>query len=177
MTEWDRMYTDLNGIHIKNGASKVFLIILLLISVLSGIGGCSYERPDIVEIPDVQKLSFSKAGSEVPEITYAEFSREENRTAVYIEYAYYDKYESIEDLSIMDSIKEILQKYDVIKWDGFNKTESDIFDGHSFNIDVVFTDGTEIKAYGNNAFPENYNDVFAELNDLTKAFYIPQCIE
>lgn len=42
---------------------------------------------------------------------------------------------------------------------------------------LFFTDGTEIKAYGNNAFPENYNEVSAEFNDLIEISYTPQYIE
>ena len=42
---------------------------------------------------------------------------------------------------------------------------------------LFFTDGTEIKAYGNNDFPKNYNDVFAEFNDLIEISYTPQYIE
>jgi hypothetical protein len=62
--------------------------------------------------------------------------------------------ETIENY-VLDDIQEIIQKYHVKKWDGFNKSNDDILDGHSFSLLVGYYD-YEIKAYGYMKYPKNY---------------------
>ncbi len=63
-------------------------------------------------------------------------------------------------------ILDILNKYEVIKWDGFNKTNKDVLDGDSFSFSAKFEDGTSISAHGYVSYPENYRNVRNELEEI-----------
>ena len=55
---------------------------------------------------------------------------------------------------------------------------SGVLDGYSMSFQVEFVDGSRIEAFGENKFPQNYHDVFSELDDLMtdaeNAFYRKQ---
>lgn len=118
------------------------------------------------EISEIERIAFSECASSIPEISGAVLSREEEGTRVWLEFAYEDEYEQIEDAALMDQAKEILERYEVGKWNGFDKTNSRVQDGSSFSLSVTFTNGEELKASGQNSFPPNYSSVFRELNAL-----------
>ena len=59
------------------------------------------------------------------------------------------------DRSVLDDIQEIIQKYDVKKWNGFNKSNRNILDGHSFSLFVRYDDH-KIRAHGYMKYPDNY---------------------
>ena len=48
------------------------------------------------------------------------------------------------DASLMDQVREILEKYEVGNWNGFRGRDSLVLDGSSFSFHVSFTDGTSI---------------------------------
>ena len=74
--------------------------------------------------------------------------------------------EEIHDL--MDRLME----YDVLSWDGFDRSESldeGILDGDSgFELKILLSDGRKISARGYNAFPPNSNQI---MGILTQFFY------
>ena len=53
----------------------------------------------------------------------------------------------------------------VQKWNGFSKSNPNVLDGESFSLDIELTDGSTITAYGCNAYPENYQEVYKLLNN------------
>ena len=61
---------------------------------------------------------------------------------------------------------EIYDTRDIRSWDGFDKTNRSVRDGHMFNIVIEFENGESISAYGNNAFPPGFEIVKYELKDL-----------
>jgi len=63
-------------------------------------------------------------------------------------------------------ILDVLNKYEVTKWDGFNKTNKDVLDGDSFSFSAKFEDGTSISAHGYVSYPKNYGDVKKELIEI-----------
>ena len=70
------------------------------------------------------------------------------------------------DESIIDALYEVVEKYDLYRWDGFDKTRSCVLDGEDFRFMISFSDGTSIQADGNNAFPENYFDAMSEMEHI-----------
>ncbi|MDF2905343.1 MAG: hypothetical protein K0R34_664 [Herbinix sp.] len=66
------------------------------------------------------------------------------------------------DQSVLEDIQEIIQKYKVKKWNGFNKSDDDISDGHSFSL-LVRYDDYEIKAEGYMKYPRKYMDFQNEI--------------
>ena len=71
----------------------------------------------------------------------------------------------------VNKIEEILKKYKVNSWNGFNKSNKYVLDGDSFSLYVTFEDETEIDASGYMMYPKNYNNVQGELDKLFNEFY------
>lgn len=62
-------------------------------------------------------------------------------------------------------IEEVLNKYEVYKWDGFHKNDPGVLDGDSFSISITMDD-KEISASGYMMYPEHYREVREELDNI-----------
>ena len=60
-----------------------------------------------------------------------------------------------------------MTKYNVNKWDGFNKSDKNVLDGNSFSFSYSNTDNKSIEAHGYMKWPNNYR----EFRDEIKALY------
>ena len=69
------------------------------------------------------------------------------------------------DTEFADSLKAILEKYKVGKWNGFNKTNSMVMDGNSFTLDISMDEG-DISAHGYMSWPSGYADFKEEVITL-----------
>ena len=76
-----------------------------------------------------------------------------------------DDYQKI-DARYVDELFQVIEKYDLYEWDGFDKTREGVLDGEGFRLEVTFTDGTSITANGDNAFPADYFDAIGEIQDI-----------
>ena len=76
-----------------------------------------------------------------------------------------DKIEVVVSNDFIKSIEEVLNKYEVYKWDGFNKSDNNVLDGDSFHIGVSM-DGMNISASGYMMYPEHYREVREELDNI-----------
>lgn len=72
------------------------------------------------------------------------------------------------DSKLLDDLKDLYLKYDVYKWDGFNKYPKNVLDGKSFTIKFKFEDGKSCYASGANAFPKNYKEFKDDMDELFK---------
>ena len=72
-----------------------------------------------VAITEIQEISFQESGSAVPLVSNAILTREGTGTRVQLELQYQDEYEQMMDASLMDQVREILEKYEVGNWNGF----------------------------------------------------------
>ena len=66
----------------------------------------------------------------------------------------------------LKEIMELINKYEIEKWDGFNQYDPDVLDGTSFSLKIKYRDGRVIYARGENSFPEHYHDFYNEFNLL-----------
>ena len=73
------------------------------------------------------------------------------------------------DLSVADEPRRIMEKYGVEAWNGFHETDPDVLDGEGFSLIVQFSDGSEVYASGDNAFPAGYFDAVSEFELLLNA--------
>ena len=74
-------------------------------------------------------------------------------------------------------LEELLKKYDVGKWDGFNKSDHNVLDGNSFHLSVTMEDDQNISASGYMMYPKNYRDFSSELSSLFEPLYDPDSKE
>ncbi|MBR5257657.1 MAG: protease inhibitor I42 family protein [Clostridia bacterium] len=65
-----------------------------------------------------------------------------------------------------DELNRLAETYDLIAWDGFDGHGSGVLDGEGFRLDIWFSDGTEVHASGDNAFPPGYFDAINDLEDI-----------
>ena len=82
-----------------------------------------------------------------------------------------DKQEVELDKKTINKIIDILNKYDVVNWDGFNKTDNNVLDGNSFHMNLTIQNNENISAFGYMMYPNNYNDVKKELDNLLSKYY------
>ena len=63
----------------------------------------------------------------------------------------------------VQALMEVIETYEVSSWDGFSKANENVLDGEGFSLEIGFTDGTCVKADGDNAFPDHYVDAMGEI--------------
>ena len=70
------------------------------------------------------------------------------------------------DKSKIDEIIEVLNKYEVSKWDGFDKSNQNVLDGDSFSFSLYMKDDSKVQASGYMMWPKNYSEVKSELDRI-----------
>ena len=75
------------------------------------------------------------------------------------------------DEKVINEIIEVLNKYEVSKWDGFSKSDKYVLDGDSFSFSIHMDNGSDIYASGYMMWPKNYGEVKSELNRILGPLY------
>lgn len=75
------------------------------------------------------------------------------------------------DKKTKEKLESIITKYNVKEWDGYNKSDSRIMDGYSFNLKIEFEDKTTITAYGYMKYPKNYVEFRDEIEKIFNKLY------
>ena len=70
------------------------------------------------------------------------------------------------DKSFAKELEDILNQYEVRKWQGFDKNAKNVMDGDSFSLSVKYGQGTEVSAHGYMKWPTNYSNVKGEIMAL-----------
>ena len=76
-----------------------------------------------------------------------------------------EEFQSI-DQKYVDELFQVVEEYDLYKWDGFDKSQENVLDGEGFLLEIGFTDGTSIYANGDNAFPEDYFSAMGQMQEI-----------
>lgn len=63
-------------------------------------------------------------------------------------------------------LEDILNKWEIVKWDNFHKSDSNVLDGDGFSLNVRMEDKTSINASGYMMWPKNYANVSGELDSF-----------
>ena len=64
----------------------------------------------------------------------------------------------------LKELEEILTKYSVYRWNGYNKVNKKVKDGKSFTLKVTLENNKTIKAHGYMSYPNNYKLVKEEID-------------
>ena len=75
------------------------------------------------------------------------------------------------DKRVMLDVEEVLKKYKVNLWDGFQKSDKNVLDGDSFSLSVSMIDGGSISAHGYMKWPNNYGNVKGEIDSIFMNIY------
>ena len=117
----------------------------------------------VKERPYVVKLRMVRSGFRIFSVYEVGFDGLDY--TLHIENGFGDDYQTLKP-EVNQRIMEIISKYDVLSWDGFDKDNRWVLDGEDFTFKLVLSDGTDVYATGSNKFPENYREVFSELEAL-----------
>ena len=66
----------------------------------------------------------------------------------------------------ISKIVDVLNKYNVSSWDGFDKNNKNVLDGDSFSFSLDMGNNEEIYASGYMMWPKNYREVKTELEAI-----------
>ena len=151
---------------------RYFLIVIIVI--LGGIFMAFYRNNKKVDISDIKDFRFFYTmGYAVNSDVVYELNCDEECVAIYK--AYGKSSEEAVSVSIDEEfIKEVINifnKYSIINWDGFHKSNKNVLDGDSFSLNIHFLDGSSISASGYMSYPKNYGDFKKEIDDLFKRVF------
>ena len=62
------------------------------------------------------------------------------------------------DQAWVDTLTGFIRQYDMMAWDGFSGSTTELLDGTQFDAAFTFADGTSVHASGYGCFPNNYGD-------------------
>ena len=117
----------------------------------------------VKERPYVVKLRMTRGGFRIFSVFEVRFDGLDY--TLHKENAFGDAYQNLRP-DVNQKVMEIINKYDVLSWDGFDKDNRWVLDGEDFTFKLVLSDGTDVYATGSNKFPTNYRNVFSELEAL-----------
>ena len=151
------------------------LWIIITIFVLIGMGVIllfGTKKKEITSIKSMH-LSYSNGWSAY---SYTRYDLEKKDDGYYVEikpYGYSDDEMQEVKLSKKDinKIIEVLNKYNVVKWNGFHKSDQGVLDGDSFSFSLHTEDDIDVSASGYMRWPDNYRNVRDELGEIFNPLY------
>lgn len=146
-----------------------FFIVLGIIST-----GCTSSKK-IKSIKNIKNFSFSYSnGYAMYAYTNYELKYKNNTYTVSIKpngISDDEKYDVNIDSSFAKKVEDVLNKYNVVRWNGFNKSDQNVLDGDSFSMNIKYNDNDHVSANGYMMWPENYTNVKSELDNLFMEIY------
>ena len=162
---------------------KIKYVIILGIIVILAIGGFYLMKSIKKGNNEEEKYDFSKIksfyitytnGYAMNSYTTYQLSVNNNKYMVKIKPYGIPEEELLEievDRKVVDKLIEILTKYEVNKWDGFDRVAKDVLDGNSFSLSITLEDEKTIDASGYMIWPDHYRDVINEISPIFMEIY------
>ena len=66
----------------------------------------------------------------------------------------------------MKELEDILKKYHIEEWNGFDKVDKNVLDGNSFSLNIRMKDNSYISASGYMKWPKNYSELSNEIGEF-----------
>jgi hypothetical protein len=143
-----------------------FVVILILIFVLIFVFAMHKKEAIMTDIKSLN-YSYSQGYAMNAYVRYELECKEKcilKYKPLYVPEEDFKKVEVNEE--VVKELESILNKYEVYKWDGFNKSNKNVLDGDDFHFSVNLKDGTSISASGYMSWPKNYREVSDEISTL-----------
>lgn len=83
----------------------------------------------------------------------------------------YGKMTDSVDAAFVQALEALCAKHNVKRWDGFDKYNPHVSDGHGFTLSIRYDDGKSVYAHGMNMSPKGFWDFDHEMHDL----FAPEC--
>ena len=145
------------------------LAMLTLLAALTGAFGPARADTDMTpkatDAP-LEQFSFSHSGSSVDQcFSYTAYMENGVMLADFSLYGAEEITGVQLDADEADAVLALPAQADFLLWDAFRRAAGDVLDGDSFSLTLRFADGTEISAFGSNAYPEGYPAGYAAIRN------------
>ena len=70
----------------------------------------------------------------------------------------------------LEELSRIINDNKIYEWNGFGKSEDGILDGYTFELEIKYKDGKEVKAHGYEKYPGNYSEAHKSLENYFASF-------
>ena len=123
--------------------------------------GCHKPAPNPPAMPDAALtfFSFSESSSYFKRVQGYEYRLKEGNSAAHFLMANEEAaYPVPVDQAWVDTLTGFIRQYDMMAWDGFSGSTTELLDGTQFDAAFTFADGTSVHASGYGCFPNNYGD-------------------
>lgn len=140
---------------------KILLCSICMIFTLLVFTGCKNKKEEIIEdvkpTGNITYFSFNSGGGWAG-VTYI-IDKQDDDYIMEVTYYGYDspdlKFEITENE--LKEIANIINEYEIYKWNGFNESDPDVLDGDGFSISVIYDSNDKIVAHGYMRYPKNYS--------------------
>ena len=136
-------------------------IVIFLIIMLLSICICATAEDDTAEQePDLTRFYYYHGGYMRPQ-SYEIIRAEDG-------YSLVETDEGVRkiDETWVSEIREVIEEYNLISWDGFDQSNPYVLDGENFSLELAFSDGTTVRASGDNSFPDGYFDATGRIEEI-----------
>ncbi len=149
------------------------LSLALCISALFLLSGCKSTA-----LSPITSFSYSETGAMMNSGFSYQAVEEDGVTTVTIRKAGMpeeDALTAVTDIPVMERLYAIAEKYEMGRWNGFDKSSRTAMDGTSFRLSIYMDNGKTIEAEGFMKWPEHYSEASAEICALFDEIYEAAC--
>lgn len=155
---------------------KTYIILLIIIILLTiSLVIILKNKKKTVEINEIKHMHFGySTGNMINAYVSYDIDYENNNYYATIKpnnLSEEDKLKVKISTETVDKVIEIIKKYEVQNWDGFNKNDQNVLDGNSFSLSIELTNNKSISAHGYMKWPKNYREVKEELDIIFMNIY------
>lgn len=153
----------------------IIILIIILLTIMLVIVLKPKEEKEVKKITNIKQFEFYYTeGYEVESNVRYKIDCDYICTATIKPYGVSDEEKKVfeVDEDFMNSFIDIMNKYDVLKWDGFKKSDQNVLDGDSFSFYLKTKDNILIESSGYMMWPNNYSSVRKELDTLFNSIFI-----
>ncbi len=146
-------------------AAIILIIVVIIVLILLKT---KHNGKDI-NFSNIKNLRFSyTSGYMANSDTTYELDCKEKCTLIYKAYGVpYEKAKKYKvDSNIIIEIENLLNKYNVSKWNGFHGNDKNVLDGDSFGFYVTMKNGDKVESSGYMSWPKNYGEVKSGLESI-----------
>ena len=159
-------------LHTKTGYMKRIVTVMSILSLLS-TWSCAHQGGDISDT-HITSFYYSYDGTIGGNSHRYEIKVADGVATIKVEDMlhrdYGDMYDTV-DAAFMDSLERLCAKHKVNRWDGYDKYNPHVCDGHGFSMSVHYDNGKSMHAHGMNMSPSGFWDFDREMHEL----FAPVC--
>jgi len=148
---------------VLNTIQKIFMIAILIFALI--LSGCKKDKPPDIEVIDVRNYYFENQYMDRIDFINKEYwiAGPIQSSLSEVEYTFVC---DLEDNKITDFLHAV-HEYGFLSWEEEYLPEGIIYDGHRWGIVIHFSDSTEKSIYGDNRYPETWDEMSMAFEDLS----------